>query len=407
MKIAFIHPGYPDAGGTGAMQDASAIVQGLADCGHDVCVYCMAQPPKEFDSELQIRPLNISGFPYHTNTVLNRELRKRAAEFNEFDVLHSYPMSTIPAMAFIGENTTVRTVITLNAYGAVCPKNDLRFLDKTRCRDNRAARCMFCSVVTSPGQKPHGGLYHSFSRLVNLWLIKRGEQLTGKIDAFQAVSSHVRKAYGEFGFPTDRIEVIPNVLDEKFDVEHASGFEAPYRLLYVGWLEKQKGVEKLLPIIKALKKRRRNAEVHLTVVGDGSCRKGLELEVKRENLGRYVEFRGFVPNDQLPQIYASHDLFLYPGEWEEPFGRIFLEALAAGTPVVASRVGGVEGIIGDGGLVTDGTVGDFCRKIEGLLEGDGLLKCSQAGKRQARKYSKERIIPQFEALYKRVSCKRE
>jgi glycosyltransferase involved in cell wall biosynthesis len=403
MKIAFVHPEYPRSEGTGAAHSASQIVLGLADQGHDVTVYCTERPSdsKRENPKLSLEILKSTGYPYHTGVRLNGALRSRVDELTEFDVVHSYLSPSIPALAEISSRTSTATIVTLNAYRGICPKNDLRYLDREPCTSNGVAKCTVCSLSTSGGHDEYGSAYRAASRLGYLKLIRESERNADRIDGYHALSPHVKAMYADFGFPRDRLRVIPNMLDETFRREHESGFEEPYELLYVGSLDRHKGVDKLLPILTRL--RRRSAhEFRLTIVGDGGLRSELEEQARSRELHAAVSFTGQLPNEKLPGTYASHDIFLYPGRWDEPFGRVFLESLAAGTPVIASDVGSVGDIIGSGGRTTDGTVSDFAASILGVIDGNELRTLSDDAKRVVTKYRPETVIPQFVELYERV-----
>jgi glycosyltransferase involved in cell wall biosynthesis len=104
------------------------------------------------------------------------------------------------------------------------------------------------------------------------------------------------------------------------------------------------------------------------LVGDGPAR--AEVEALMAPLGRRVCFAGAVPHEALPALYAGADLYLWPAI-DEAFGMAFLEAQAAGLPVVAGRTGGVPAVVADGvtGLLTP--VGDaraFASAVARLLE---------------------------------------
>lgn len=84
---------------------------------------------------------------------------------------------------------------------------------------------------------------------------------------------------------------------------------------------------------------------HLYIAGDGPLRSSLERRAQDAGLGDAVTFLGFVPETELPGVYASADVFVLPTTALEGFGLATLEALAAGTPVVGTAVGGTPEIL--------------------------------------------------------------
>jgi phosphatidylinositol alpha 1,6-mannosyltransferase len=101
-------------------------------------------------------------------------------------------------------------------------------------------------------------------------------------------------------------------------------------LLYVGRLSKEKRVDMLLPIVKAI------PSAQLAIVGDGPLRP----ELGALFAGTNTKFTGYLQNEDLAAAYASSDIFVFPGA-NETFGNVILEAMASGLPVVAPRAGGI------------------------------------------------------------------
>ena len=104
------------------------------------------------------------------------------------------------------------------------------------------------------------------------------------------------------------------------------------------------------------------------LVGDGPARG--EVEAMMAPLGQRVRFAGAVPHAALPALYASADLYLWPAI-NEAYGMAFLEAQAAGLPVVAGRTGGVPAVVADGitGLLTPiGDAAAFAAAVGRLLD---------------------------------------
>ena len=104
------------------------------------------------------------------------------------------------------------------------------------------------------------------------------------------------------------------------------------------------------------------------LVGDGPARP--EIEALMAPLGSRVHFAGAVAHGDLPALYAASDLYLWPAI-NEAYGMAFLEAQAAGLPVVAGRTGGVPAVVADGvtGLLTPiGDAAAFAAAVAWLLE---------------------------------------
>jgi glycosyltransferase involved in cell wall biosynthesis len=118
-------------------------------------------------------------------------------------------------------------------------------------------------------------------------------------------------------------------------------------VLYVGRLTKEKGVELLADAF--LEARARDPRLHLSLAGGGP-----EEQELRERLGRHATFLGWLAGEQLPQVYASADMFLFASR-TDTFGQVVLEAQASGLPVVAVDEGGPATLIEDGetGLLRD------------------------------------------------------
>ena len=397
MRIAFVHPRFPSAEGTGATHSSTQIVDGLANAGHDVCVYCPDSPESESErSEIQLRRLVGDSSHLHTNTRLNKEIVSRLDELRKFDIVHSYLTPLIPSIARVGENSSVKTFVTLNAYGGTCAKNDLLYRDQKQCQSKSTLKCVNC-ISRTGFDSDNGYLYETASKLLNLRLINTGEQRLEHIDGFRAPSEHVRNNYAQFGYDADKIAVIPHPVDKEFIIPHESDFSEPYNLLYVGTLETHKGVDKLVPILSSLSQT--DTEFTLTLVGTGPLEEKLQIQARNHDVAELVDFCGFVPNKELPGVYASHDCFVYPGIWEEPLGRVYIEALATGTPIVTNTYGSISNIVGDAGRLTDGSINDFHNTILDMTSNNNMSVMSQKASEQTKLYNVDHIINNLTDMY--------
>jgi len=108
-------------------------------------------------------------------------------------------------------------------------------------------------------------------------------------------------------------------------------------LLYVGRLGAEKEIDRIKPVLESIPNAR------LALVGDGPHRQNLEQYFA----GTPTYFVGYLRGRELAEAYASADAFIFPSR-TETLGLVLLEAMAAGTPVVAARSGGIPDIVTDG-----------------------------------------------------------
>jgi glycosyltransferase involved in cell wall biosynthesis len=163
------------------------------------------------------------------------------------------------------------------------------------------------------------------------------------------------------------------------------------RLLAVGRLEEEKGHRYLLEAVAALGER--GEEVELELVGDGSARGRLTEQARRLGIADRVEFRGSVGQDLLHRHYAAADVFCLPS-LGEGVPVVLMEAMAMGLPVVATRVGGVPELVGDGAhgiLVAPTEVGE-------LVEAIAALGADAAARRRLGAAGRERVLAEFDAV---------
>jgi glycosyltransferase involved in cell wall biosynthesis len=121
----------------------------------------------------------------------------------------------------------------------------------------------------------------------------------------------------------------------------------PFVIGYAGRLVEEKGVDLLIDAVAGLK------DVRLEILGSGPLRSRLEEQARP--LADQVAFLGTLPSHRMPEFYRQLDAFVLPtrsrSNWVEQFGRVLVEAMACGVPVVGSDCGEIPYVIGDAGLV--------------------------------------------------------
>jgi phosphatidylinositol alpha-mannosyltransferase len=163
-----------------------------------------------------------------------------------------------------------------------------------------------------------------------------------------AVSEPARAFFSRY-FPDFPLRVIPNGIDTSVyrpglsPIRHLR--DDRLNILFVGRLEKRKGLGDLLRAYEFMRSRVEHAR--LIVVGDGPLRANAESFISRHRLPDVV-MAGFVPDSVLPRYYDSADIFCAPATGRESFGIVLLEAMACGLPVVATEVPGYMSVLEPG-----------------------------------------------------------
>ena len=163
------------------------------------------------------------------------------------------------------------------------------------------------------------------------------------------------------------------------DINIKEDFDAEYLILSVGRLIDWKGTKYLITAMKEIIKKIPNAK--LVIGGIGPEKENLEKLTEELKLKNNVIFTGYIEDIDLLKYYASSDIFVLPSinlnGHTETLGVVLLEAMACGTPVIGSNVGGIPDIIKDGYngfLVSEKSPEDLADKIIELLSNKELAE---------------------------------
>ena len=167
------------------------------------------------------------------------------------------------------------------------------------------------------------------------------------------------------------------------------------------------GIDTLIRAIHHLNTRRIAHPVKLLIVGEGALRGELEALVRDLGEGSAVRFAGAVPFGEIPRYLGCADVFCRPSR-SEGLGNVFLEAMAAGLPVVATAVGGIPDFLRDGenGLAArPDAPEDIAEKIEFLLDDEALReRIAAAGRKTAAGYGWEGIAEKFGRIFRNLAA---
>ena len=175
---------------------------------------------------------------------------------------------------------------------------------------------------------------------------RRAKSVLGAADAVMANSSAVAGLLNGAVAPDKLTVVLNGTTGLGETVEPAADYLPGEPLvLTVGYLIERKGIRDLIAALGLL--RREGRTVHLALAGDGPLRAALEAQAAEEGVADTVHFLGRVPHARVLSLMARAQLVALPS-WDEAFGLVYTEAMAQGTPVLASLGEGPEDFIRNG-----------------------------------------------------------
>ena len=188
-------------------------------------------------------------------------------------------------------------------------------------------------------------------------------------------------------------------------------------VLFVGRIEPLKGVDTLIQAMSGLHLKEKNRPVHLAIIGGDPAASPEEMTAEMARLqklcddlavGQTVVFLGKRDQDKLPYYYSAAELVVMPSHYES-FGMVALEAMACGTPVIASEVGGLAYLVRDGETgftIPDQEPEELCDKISWLLNDPELHETMSArAVEYAQDYAWEKIAKQIVDVYEGLAKK--
>lgn len=169
----------------------------------------------------------------------------------------------------------------------------------------------------------------------------------------------------------------------------------PFTVGYAGRLVREKGLLVLLDGLAGL-----DGDWRLVLVGDGPLRGELEEAAGRRGVRGRLDFKGGVPSGEMAARYGEMDVLALPSltipRWKEQFGRVLVEAMACGVPVVGSDSGEIPQVIGDAGLVCpEGDPASLRSALARFMESPGL-------RRELGRLGRERVLARY--THKRIAA---
>jgi phosphatidylinositol alpha-1,6-mannosyltransferase len=347
LRVCFVTKMYPPRTGGGATY-AYELANALGELGHEVDVYTQAVPGEDgpewthpnvtVTRITKARPLVVFSTLYFTIAC------RRRIDFVQYDVIHGtlMPASTLAFDPFLLGSIDAPLVLTSHGTS----------YDEAR--------------SVNP-ERPVDYVFRYFFHPVNVLM----DAVAGRFaDRIVAVSDHTREQLRDlYRFDEEKLVTVPPGIDtERFrPVEEVHPEVDPDResILVLSRLDPRKGIDKAIRAFARLDR----SQAELLIAGTGRLEESLKELAKELGVREDVRFLGFVPDEELPALYSSVDLFVLPSEYEG-FGIVFMEAMACGTPVIGTDVGGVPTAIDDGesgAIVPRDGIDELAERMDALL----------------------------------------
>jgi glycosyltransferase involved in cell wall biosynthesis len=201
------------------------------------------------------------------------------------------------------------------------------------------------------------------------------------------------------------ISVVPNGIDlERFKISSGDIKEGSAKtIIFVGRLHPVKGVQYLIEAMATV--HQQMPDVKLIIVGDGAERAMLEELAERLNLSDCIQFAGKVPQESIPRLMHQADVFAL-SSLSESFGIVNLEAMAAGLPIVATKVGGIPDVVEEGvngHLVNAKNPDELADRLLVLLQNDEMREeMSTNNREKAELYTWDKVTTKVEKEYQKA-----
>jgi phosphatidyl-myo-inositol alpha-mannosyltransferase len=368
MKIGLVCP-YNLFKGGGVQECVLALQAELSSRGHQVLI--ITPQPRHVPAVLPqyIRTLGRSTdvkSPFHTTAQISVSVDPRQVDAlftnEQFDILHFHE-PWVPLLAW-----------------------QLLRRSKTK------------NVATFHAKLPESMVSKTIERVVTPYT----KSLLKYLDSLTAVSD----AAAEYvqSLSTKQINIIPNGIDLQKYKSAPNNNRNPDHIVYIGRLERRKGIQHLLKSFAILKQQRPGLK--LTIAGDGPDREKL-VEWCQTNHITDATFTGYIDEAEKLRLLHNASLFVSPALYGESFGIVLLEAMAVGLPIVAGNNPGYSSVLkgrGQLSLINPKDHQDFAKRMELLLDDKDLRSAWQkwAGSHISQ-FDYGKVVDEYEKLYKKVA----
>jgi glycosyltransferase involved in cell wall biosynthesis len=397
MKILQINKFYYLKGG--AERHLFELSKLLEAQGHTVIPFSMRHPQnlptpyaKYFAESVDFDRFSFTAILkfFHNWEAISQLKRLIGEEKPDIAHLHNVAHQLTPSIIRVLKRHGIPVVMTLHDYQPICPNYQLYTKGKEcrRCQGGGYYHCALNRCVKDSYAK-------SLMSMLELYLHRRVFKNYDLVDRFIAPSKFMAEVSIAFGLPKEKMTVLYNFLGDDQRTELGAPIDPADEdyLLYFGRLTEEKGVSDLLQALPS--------GVKLKVVGTGPERANLEALAEKLKQGRQVEFYGYQEGSALIKLIKQAKAVVLPARWPENMPYSLIESLAAGRPLIVSRIGGLPELVRpgvNGYVFAPGDQQGLQEAIQKLLEAD-VNTMSKASVEQGKAFESGQYYQKISEIY--------
>ena len=322
-----------------------------------------------------------------------RDIKPDIVHFGDFQVLTF-------SVLLAAKQLKIPVVASIYAYWYFCPLMTLVDYKNRLCRKFHNTWCIECLPKTL--------------RFIQVILLRFRKKVfdffLNTVDKFIALSKSSEQILIDYGIDKDKIAVIPLPIEKELNHNIASNQVEKNTVLFMGWMEKRKGLHILLDAMARVISEVPSVKFYL-VVKKVKWEKDYEKLIISKMAGipkhNYILITGQLNRNEIKELLNKATIVIVPEQWENMSPLIIIEAMSAGKPIVASNLGGIPELIEDGisGLLAHyNTPSDFADKVIYLLRNPEKSKelGLTARTRIALMSNKEKIAQEYLSIYKQL-----
>jgi glycosyltransferase involved in cell wall biosynthesis len=330
MRLLFVHQNFGAFGG--AETNIQITADELVKRGHDVALMHTGQTGRSAESWGRTFSKRFQMPAGRRRAVVGSTL-----DSFEPDIIYLHTLPDVEVIEALLASP-VPVIRMLHDHSLYCPRSyKYNPLTRAICHRRASGYCAF-PCMASVARNRNGAFPFKWKDLA---AHRRELELTKHCARFIVYSEYSKAELVNNGFESQKIQV--HVPMRCGSDAPTSSFSERNLIVFAGQIIRGKGVDLLLKALAKL-----SVPFECLILGDGNHRPYCQRLCTRLHLADRVQFRGFVPSDELQKFYLDASVFVVPSVWPEPFGMVGPEAMRYGLPVVAFDAGAISEWLIDG-----------------------------------------------------------